>query len=121
MLCTHVKLQIGARGATMPLNVTTSKYTKQEHQIFYHCKIITFQLIFLLTSIAASLTVDVNSPRAQCYATIQGSAPLHSPVLHLQVVRPIKSADFAPTRLDWIGYLKLPGANLLELEQNPPI
>ena len=50
-----------------------------------------------------------------------GSAPLHSPVLHLQDVRPIKTADFAPTGLDWIGYLKLPRANLLELEQNPPI
>ena len=48
-------------------------------------------------------------------------APLHSPVLHLQAIRPITTADFAPTGFDLIGYLKLPGANLLELEQNPPI
>ena len=52
---------------------------------------------------AASVTVDVNSPRAQCYATIQGSTPFHSPVLHLQDVRPIKTADFAPTGLDWLS------------------
>ena len=46
VLCAHTKLQIGARGAIMPLNVTASKYTKKEHHIFIIVKLSLFNSYF---------------------------------------------------------------------------